>query len=150
MRAPPNLNGFTLIELMVVIAIMVTVMTLVGNGVVKGVAKARVQAEIISVYRQVEKAGVYAFVSGQSLQLHFDGHTAVLTDKKNNVVSSSTYDHLVFDAQTINFSRNGLPDQFQLVIDQGDVARTLELGPLFKGNLSEAYWVNSSHVAHIS
>ena len=144
------MDGFTLVEMMVVIAIMVTLMTLVGNGVAKGVEKARVQAEIISVYGQIKKAGVHAFVSGRSLELNFDKHSMVLIDDQNNVVSQATYEYLFFNYQSISFNRNGLPDRFELKVGEGDSARILELGPLFKRTTSVDCNINGGYVTQIS
>tara|TARA_B110000902_G_C14208511_1_gene550480 strand:+ start:23 stop:463 length:441 start_codon:yes stop_codon:yes gene_type:complete len=124
--------GYTLIELMVVIAIMMTMLGLVGGGVIDGVARSQAQTEVVSVYSLIKKSGARAFSNGQTMVLSLNDNRAVLSTKSNLVLADITFEYLHFDNQKIIFRRNGLPHRFDLYLSVRGKPRELDLGPLFK------------------
>lgn len=126
-----NTSGFSLIELLIVVSIMMTLLGLVGGSLTTGVGRAEAQTEVVSVYNLVKKTGVRAFTSGQTLVLSLDQNQAKLIDSNDNLVSSVHYAHLLFDRQQIIFNSNGLPNLFAIGIQVRGIPKTLDLSSLF-------------------
>ena len=93
MRNGTRQQGFSLIELLVVITIMMSVIGLVGGGVLKSVQKTEAQTEVISLYSLIKKAGVKAFASGTSLTLLFSGSDVVFVSNGREE-PKQTFQHL--------------------------------------------------------
>lgn len=126
-----NTSGFSLIELLIVVSIMMTLLGLVGGSLTTGVGRAEAQTEVVSVYNLVKKTGVRAFTSGQTLVLSLDQNQAKLIDSNDNLVSLVHYEHLLFDRQQIIFNSNGLPNLFAIGIQVRGIPKTLDLSSLF-------------------
>ena len=69
-------RGFSLIEILVVLTIMMALLGLVGGSVVDGVSRARAQTEVISVFSLLKRVSVSSFTSGQPIIVSFEGHFA--------------------------------------------------------------------------
>jgi prepilin-type N-terminal cleavage/methylation domain-containing protein len=130
MRAGTRQQGFSLIELLVVVTIMMSVIGLVGGGVLKSVQKTEAQTEVISLYSLIKKAGVKAFASGTSLTLLFSGSDVVFVSNGRQEPKQA-FQHLQFSAQSIVFNRNGIPNRLELVVSVRGLQKVLELQSLF-------------------
>ena len=130
MRRGTKQQGFSLIELLVVITIMMSVIGLVGGGVVKSVQKTEAQTEVISLYSLIKKTGVKAFASGTSLTLLFSGSDVVFVSNGREEVKQ-VFQHLQFSRQSIVFNRNGIPNHLKLVVSVRGLQKVLELQSLF-------------------
>tara|TARA_B100000780_G_scaffold270333_1_gene229992 strand:- start:7238 stop:7669 length:432 start_codon:yes stop_codon:yes gene_type:complete len=131
MRRGTKQQGFSLIELLVVITIMMSVIGLVGGGVVKAVQKTEAQTEIISLYSLMKKAGVKAFASGTSLTLLFSGRDVVFVSNGREE-TKQVFQYLQFSSQSIVFNRNGIPNRLKLVVSVSGLQKVLELQSLFQ------------------
>ena len=127
-----NTSGFSLIELLIVVSIMMTVLGLVGGAVINGAARAEAQTEVISVYNLVKKAGVRAFTSGQGLAIVFEDDSAKLLSASGETKYQLTFDYLYFKPQKVNLNENGLPDTFSVDVLVNGKAKSLDLERLFQ------------------
>ena len=122
--------GATLLELLVVVTIMMTLIGLIAGATLDSVDRAAGQTEVIAVYSLVKKAGARAFASGNSVALNFsDSHVEVYIGDK--LRSKSTFEHLIFNPQSLRFNRNGMTDTMAIHVTVLGIAKTLDLTPLF-------------------
>ncbi|MDG1166188.1 MAG: type II secretion system protein [Porticoccaceae bacterium] len=123
-------RGFTLVELLIVIAIMMGVMGLVGGSALSTIDRAKAQTEFISVHSLIKKVAVRSFSTGIGLSLHFESDSISVL-KGSELRSQKNFQYLVFEDQDINFDRNGFPDGFIVSVSVRGVARVIDLLPLF-------------------
>jgi prepilin-type N-terminal cleavage/methylation domain-containing protein len=110
-------RGFTLIELMVVIAIMSLLMSLVGPLVVNSLQKAQAKVEVMTIKRWAKHISYRAFLTQSDLILVLEGKSVLLKDRKDRVIKSLDFEYLFFQPQNIPFNHNGY-DQQQIIRSQ--------------------------------
>ncbi|CAI8296717.1 MAG: Uncharacterised protein [Porticoccaceae bacterium UBA1117] len=122
-------SGFTLLELMIVITIMMTLLSLVGSSALESIERAKAQTEIIELYSLVKKSSVHSFASGRSVALVFKGRQ-ININIEGDVPSEKIFNHLSFDSQVVSFNRNGLPDKVSISLDNRGIRRRLIIASL--------------------
>ena len=65
-------KGMTLVELLVVILIMMTMLSIVGGATVSSVDRVKAQGEFISLHSLIKRVSLQAFVSGAGVKLHLN------------------------------------------------------------------------------
>lgn len=114
-------RGFTLIELMVVLVILGTMLTLVGGATVQSYEKAQAKTELMQLRNTLSALGYRGFSLGKSIIVKLEGKrltakTEIVFPKesidsdeelKKNVILDKTYEYLFFQPQKIRFSRKG-------------------------------------------
>jgi prepilin-type N-terminal cleavage/methylation domain-containing protein len=120
-------RGFTLVELLVVLAILGFVVALVGPLTADRLDKARAQEEWIVLDRTVRGLAFRAFADGREVEIRAEGaelrwKTAGLDER------SLSLQHLFFDApQVVRINANGVAEPASLALHQAGRARVLEL-----------------------
>ncbi|MDG1473838.1 MAG: prepilin-type N-terminal cleavage/methylation domain-containing protein [Porticoccaceae bacterium] len=132
MPSSRRILGFSMIELMVVIAIMMTVLGLVGNSVFSGVSRAEAQTETVSFYGMVRKSGVKAFTSGRPVLLKLERNTAILSGGNLPLDTTIVYEHLLFNNVVITFNTNGLPNISIIEVEVRGKETTFDFNQIFK------------------
>ncbi len=107
-----RVQGFSLIELMVVMAIMAVLMGLTGGLVTRTVAQQERQVELEKVKHLFKQLSYQAFYQGSDVELTFQGNQIQIT--QNNEQKVLSFKQLVFVAQSYTVSTQAvvLPAQF--------------------------------------
>ena len=109
-------RAFTLIELMVVMAIVALLMTMVGPLAINTLDKAQAKQEMLTMKNWFRKISYRAFTTGHSYQLLLAGKKAELfqlnsTTKtqgtKPKLILSKTLESLFFSPQKLTYSAKG-------------------------------------------
>lgn len=130
MSSLKRLRGFSLIELLIVLSIMMTLLGLVGGNVIESVERTRAQAEVVSFFELLKKCGVSAFASGQSLSIVLDGNRVTI-EPSTGQVREVIYEYLDFEDYQMTFLRNGLPDTVNLTVNVSGKLRQLDFAETF-------------------
>ena len=120
-------RGFTLIELMVVIAIMSILMGLVGPLVASSVEKSQARVEAMMLENWMALISSRAFLSSKTHTLDLDGKSATLFDQNTQEVRSMDFDYLFFQPQTVTFNKYGFPSRLSLTYQLKNETIRLEL-----------------------
>ena len=120
-------RGFTLVELLVVLAILGFVIALVGPLTVDRIDKARAQEEWLVLDRTVRGLAFRAFADGKDVELRGEG--TLLTWKLGNAEARSlNLAHLFFDSpQVVRINPNGVAEPRSLTLRQAGRERSLDL-----------------------
>jgi prepilin-type N-terminal cleavage/methylation domain-containing protein len=120
-------RGFTLVELLVVLAILGFVIALVGPLTVDRIDKARAQEEWLVLDRTVRGLAFRAFADGKDVELRGEG--TQLTWKLGNAEARSlNLAHLFFDSpQVVLINSNGVAEPGSLTLRQAGRERSLDL-----------------------
>jgi prepilin-type N-terminal cleavage/methylation domain-containing protein len=111
-------NGFTLIELMVVMAIVALLMTMVGPLAINTLDKAQAKQEMLTMKNWFRKISYRAFSTGHRYQLILAGKKAELfqinsdiqrqtPENKSTLILSKTLESLFFSPQKLTYSAKG-------------------------------------------
>jgi prepilin-type N-terminal cleavage/methylation domain-containing protein len=120
-------RGFTLVELLVVLAILGFVIALVGPLTVDRIDKARAQEEWLVLDRTVRGLAFRAFADGKDVELRGEG--TLLTWKLGDAEARSlNLAHLFFDSpQVVLINPNGVAQPGSLNLRQAGRERSLDL-----------------------
>ncbi len=107
-------KGFSLIELMVVMAIMSVIMGLTGGLVTKTDAQQEKQVELEKVKHLFKQLSYQAFYQGNDIEVIFKGNQIRISD--NQTQQTLVFKQLVFVAQNYTVSTNAVvfPAQFSI------------------------------------
>jgi prepilin-type N-terminal cleavage/methylation domain-containing protein len=127
MGDPKLQRGFTLVELLVVLAILGMLVALVAPLGVRQMDKARAQEEWLVLQRTVEGLAFRAFAQGQDMQIKAQGaevRWSVAGGQERVLVLR----HLFFDpTQSVRIDAHGLAEPGTLEVRQAGRQRTLVL-----------------------
>ena len=120
-------RGFTLVELLVVLAILGFVIALVGPLTVDRIDKARAQEEWLVLDRTVRGLAFRAFADGKDVELRGEG--TLLTWKLGDAEARSlNLAHLFFDSpQVVLINPNGVAEPGSLTLRLAGRERSLDL-----------------------
>lgn len=106
-----NKNGFTLIELMIVMSIVALLMGLVGPLAINSVEKAQAKQEMLTLKNWLRKVSDKAFYTGKSHCIELQGKQALLFIKGNpDPIEKTAFESIFFQPQKINYNSNGFVD----------------------------------------
>ncbi len=111
-----NSKGFTLIELIIVMSIVVLLTTMVGPLAIRNLEKAQAKSELLSLKNWIDKISYRAYISSQKLDLIFRGKQVVLQSHDNTqIIKNQQFEFLFFQPQTLSFNRKGFvsPDNIE-------------------------------------
>jgi prepilin-type N-terminal cleavage/methylation domain-containing protein len=123
----PRGRGFTLVELLVVLAILGFVIALVGPLTVDRIDKARAQEEWLVLDRTVRGLAFRAFADGRDVELRGEG-TQFTWKLGETEARSLDLAHLFFDSpQVVLINANGVAEPRSLTLRQAGRERRLDL-----------------------
>ncbi len=123
-----KVSAFTLIELMIVIAIMSIALTLVGPNLFKSYQKAQYQTDMIKLRENMKAISRKAFLNNRAVKLQFSTNKIqyqYLDSNKPLVVK--IFEHITFPAQTVLISSSGFIDKFDITITTGKTSKKMSL-----------------------
>ncbi len=97
-------GGFSLIELMVVMAIMAILMGLTGGLVTKTIDQQTRQVELQKVRQLFKRLGYHAYYNGYAITLRMQESTITITE--NNQQTKIEFEQLVFSPNDYSISTN--------------------------------------------
>jgi len=120
-------QGFTLVELLVVMFIGIMATSLVGGLVVDSVRKYRTKAEILTATGIVKKVSDSAFVKEQSASVLLSGNQITIRwqNKKQQLFS---FEHIFFPEKEISVSPSGMTNINAIEVNTGSATRMVSLG----------------------
>ena len=121
--------GFSLIELMVVMAIMAIVMGLTGGLVTKAVDQQTRQVELQKVRQLFKRLSYQAYYSGFPINVRMQGSEITIT--VNQQVSSMQFEQLVFSPNDYLVATNSLVTPNSYKILRPDTIQEYKLESMF-------------------
>lgn len=109
--------GFTLIEMLVTMALMTTVFSLVGPLIYNQIEKAETSSEYIEAKLFFYNSGRLAFLHGTAVELELDGKR--ITRNVNGVQQTFDFNYLFFPKQRLKFNANGFTEMSQVQVVAG-------------------------------
>ena len=122
-------SGFTLVEILVVLALSAVLIALVAPLGVAQVEKAEAQSEWLTLERQISKLSMDAFLRSNFVTLHADGR-ALRWESETGERGVIEFEQLFFSpAQVVTVNPNGIADQPEIALEQRGRRRSLTLWP---------------------
>ncbi|MDG1750742.1 MAG: type II secretion system protein [Thalassotalea sp.] len=103
----PIKKGFTLIELMVVLAIMGTAFALVGPNIMKSYDKVKAQSEVKELTEILKKISYKAFINGRSVDVSFNQNHIQYKYTDSQKTNKVSFNFIGFPEQDLNFTSAG-------------------------------------------
>ena len=128
-------KGFSLIELLVVITVMMSVVGLIGGLSVDMRQKFAIKAEERTLLSLMQRASQRAFILESNLMLTLSGDSAQLfANQSGSPIHSENFSELTFSDQVVQFDAQGLPSVTSLSYDTQTRTKTLMLEGLLNEN----------------
>lgn len=108
-----NKNGFTLVELLIVLAIASLLVGLVGPLTIRSLAVAEARTEVLSLKNWLRFTSHKSYLQSSPTTLVFKGKKVDVI-AVNGTTDSKTFEHLFFDEQQLTFSAYGYVAQTAL------------------------------------
>lgn len=130
-------NGFTLIEIMIVMSIVALLMGLVGPIAIQNLEKAEAKSELLSVNNWLKQVSYRAYISGQHLTLKLNGKKVQLfTTQSSKLIKQNTFEYLFFQPQVLEFNNKGFVSPTKIIGHYRNKPLELELKK----------WINNEEV----
>jgi len=109
-------NGFTLIEIMIVMSIVALLMGLVGPLAIQNLEKAEAKSELMSVNNWLKQVSYRAYIGGQELTLKLNGKEVQLfTTKNSKLIKQESFEYLFFQPQQLVFNNKGFVSPTKII-----------------------------------
>ena len=133
-------TGFTLIELMIVMAIVALLMGVVGSLAINSLEKAQAKQEMLSVKNWFRKVGVRAFYAGQAHVVKLSGKQVSLfiAGQEQQILENISLDALFFQPQVLNYSAKGFVEPHRITGTYRGVELELDLNVMVNGVAEES------------
>ena len=127
--------GFTLIELMVVMAIVALLMTMVGPLAINNLEKAQAKQEMLSLKNWFRKISARAFYTGQEHVVKLAGKKVMLyvRGQEQRTITEITFESLFFQPQILQYNTKGF-------VEPGKLTGSYRGTPI---EVNLATWVNA-------
>jgi len=103
-------NGFTLIELMIVMAIVALLMSFVGPMAMNSLERAEAKSELMELKQLIVKTGQYSFATGKTHILKLQGKSVEVYDSTTSNTKKYSFSYLFFQPRDIRFNNRGIAD----------------------------------------
>ena len=132
-------RGFSLVELLVVLAVASVLMALVGPLGFESVERVKTQTEVVAIQRWYNKMGHTAFIQGQSIEVRAQDGGQLVAIMGEEVVGDQRLNRLSFtEGNNLVFSASGIPSRSQLALSN-------KTGQVFNIEISGALSVRSAY-----
>ena len=125
-------RGFTLVELLIVLAIVGTIVSLVAPLGVRQLERTRAQEEWLTLDRTLSGLAFDAFTQDTPITVEVSGQRLSWTRFGDTQSNHVDFDQLSFDSQVISFNANGLSDKSELRLRQRERERIMRLNRGFE------------------
>lgn len=103
-----HINGYTLIELMIVLVIVSMIMGLVGPLTIQSMEKAEAKSELLAIKNWLKQVSYQAFTSGKELHFVVAGKKIILQEEnEKNALKTRELEYLFFQPQKFTFNSKG-------------------------------------------
>lgn len=120
--------GFTLVEMLIVMTIVGSLLSLVGPLAIDSLNKAQARSEILTMKNWLNYQSQRAFITGTDIQIQLRGKRASLVlSSLPNSPEFMEFDYLFFQPQDIYFSQHGVSSTHQVMARIVDQDMTIEL-----------------------
>jgi prepilin-type N-terminal cleavage/methylation domain-containing protein len=124
-------KGFTMMELMVVMAIMGGLMALVGPALMNSYQKMQVQSETRKLRQSLSKVSYKAFLAGKPITIELTASTLkYFYTSEPQKKHSQQYQHIYFETQTLAINANGFIDNTHVEYTADEKLQRLSLEEL--------------------
>jgi prepilin-type N-terminal cleavage/methylation domain-containing protein len=123
-RAPlKSTPGFTLVELLIVMTIVGTLLSLVGPLAIDSLSKAQARSEVLTLHNWIKYQSQRAFITGADVQISLKDKTAELTSAISDK-STREFEYLIFPPQVVVLTQHGFikPDKIIATIVDQDIS----------------------------
>ena len=129
-----RIKGFTLIELMIVVAIMSVLLMLIGPNLFNTYQKAQYSTDEIKLKESLKKLSYKSFVNGREMLIRLDKGTLYYQyndeyDREKKI----EFDHIEFSQQGFYFTKHGFSTVAEVKLLAGSQRKAIsleELNPL--------------------
>lgn len=136
-------KGFTLIELMVVMAIVALLVGLVGPMTMQQLDKAQAKAELLNLKRELVAVSQRAFFSDMQLTAKLAGKELnVFAEDNQTIIYNKNFDYLFFQPQEIVFNNIGFVDLISINANYRDEPLKININEL----INKPYAFNQNNV----
>lgn len=120
-------DGFTLVELLVVVAIMGVLLALVGPLGVEFSDKVRAQNEFLELGYQLRRDSARAFLTSSSIEYHFAGQGLTVSGYSSGAIEQ-TFEFISFEqSQYVIFNTAGFPSRSSIELVVNGRAEEIDL-----------------------
>lgn len=138
-----KIKGFTLIELMVVMAVVALLVGLVGPLTMQQLDKAQAKAELLNLKRELVAVSQRAFFSDMQLTAKLAGkELSVFSEDNQTIIYNKNFDYLFFQPQEIVFNNIGFVSLISINANYRDEPLTINLNDL----INKPYAFNQNNV----
>lgn len=122
-------HGFTLVELLVVLAIAGTLLALVGSLGYQSVERAKTQTELVALQRWYDRVGYLAFIRGVGVSVTWQGDSDVIATTPELVIADKQLTRLSpVDKSPMVFTSAGMPSRRAVIFETAQgTTHTVEL-----------------------
>ena len=120
-------SGFSLVELLVVLALASVLVALVGPLGFRSVERVKTQSEVVAIQRWYNRMGYSAFIRGESIEVKRQGDSRLVAYLGAEIFSQRDVARLdLVTFPVIVFSSAGIPSRDQITLTS-DTGRVFEL-----------------------
>ncbi|WP_022945999.1 type II secretion system protein [Pseudoalteromonas ruthenica] len=123
-------KGFTLIELIVVMAIVSLLVGLVGPFTIGSVERANAQAEALTLQNYFKRLSYLAYASQSPKQIELKTNTLKVLNVQTNEVKSRQFEYISFETGTLMLNKYGFFTPSTVSISYRKVEKTIDLNKL--------------------
>jgi len=111
-----KVEGFTLIELMIVMSIVALLTGMVGPLAISSVEKTQAKQEMLSLKYWLKKIADRAYYTGKEYNVSFEGKQVTLTTKDSTqLIEKISLETIFFQPQVVSYSAKGFIDKEQVI-----------------------------------
>lgn len=121
-------RGFTLVELLVVMAIVGTLLSLVGPLAIDSLSKAQARTELLGLQTWLKYQSKKAYVTGQPIKLNFNGKQVFQSNLNNQTnILLRNFDYVFFQPQLVTVDTHGMASEDKLKANYSGKEVTISL-----------------------
>ncbi|CAH9056817.1 hypothetical protein PSECIP111854_01870 [Pseudoalteromonas sp. CIP111854] len=130
-----HINGFTLIELMIVMMIVALLTSLVGPLAFESLSRSQAKSEVMEVKRVLASASQKAFLLGEKLEIELSGSEIKILKVDNvQLLKQMNFELVSFKPQKFEFNSKGLTQRKIVVVNYRNRDSEIDVIELITGS----------------